>query len=62
MPPTAGSLIPTITPDLPVTFISQAPSRPDSKRFFQSTDDPMFSDWEKMVPGFRTEFFDVSRW
>ena len=56
------SLTPTITPDLPVTFISQAPSRPDSKRFFQSTDDPMFSDWEKMVPGFRTEFFDVSRW
>ena len=57
MPPTAGSLTPTIILDLPGTFISRAPSRPDSKRFSQSTDDPMFSDWEKMVLALRTEFF-----
>ena len=44
MPPIAGSLTPTIILDLQGTFISRAPSRPDSKRFFQSTDDPMFSD------------------
>jgi hypothetical protein len=34
---------PTITRDLPGTFIAPAPSRPDSKRFFQSAaDDNIF--------------------
>jgi hypothetical protein len=35
----AGNPMPTITRDLPGTFIAPTPSRPDSKRFFQSTDD-----------------------
>jgi len=55
MPPTAGNPTPTITLDLPGTFIAPTASRPDSKRFFQSTDDDNFIGREDALD-FRTAF------
>jgi hypothetical protein len=60
MPPPAGNPTPTITRDLPGTFIALTPSRPDSKRFFQSTDgDNIFGTRRRFR--FSNWVFDMSR-
>src|SRR5947207_6479267 len=54
---TAGNLIPTITHDLPATFIFPAPSRPASKRFFQFIIDR--NEMQKVAFDFCEQAFDV---
>ena len=56
-PLTAGNLIPTITHDLPATFIFPALSRLASKRFFQFMTDG--NEMQKVAFDFYQQAFDV---